>query len=804
MHAAENGHELVVKLLIERGADVNAHKSTRSVLMMACQYGYTNCAKHLLDANADINAKNDRNETALMFCARYGHSGCCSLLIERNINVSGECDKPTWTSLHRACANGHTSTASILLDACPKLLDHQDEKKGFTPMMAAATSGYENTILMLLDQRARIDLKNNDWQNVVWLAARSGHTQTLKMLLSSVKNSADRKEIINEFAPPTFGHKWDKQMRISDDAPESGEEKTSEALSKKLGKYEAKDDKAEFTHKEWLSFDIPDLQPQDYIKGRDYYWRVVYPDVCEQQHMTPLMKATERGNAGAVTALLHAKASLHRVNELDKDPQIALNIAVMTGNKNLIELLLKQHSNTKDDAIEKAKSVVTEHHISDGEMTPLGKDCLTLLEKKGKNNSFSSTEKKRERIARATSFSTDTTFDKANMLVVTNTLKWDRKGAFTGQLVPPRPNEAEMAEKATPLGPVFCHRGIVLQGGPFGGIFVRVGCVPRSPWAELWQALKKVVAYYLETEREEVKKNREQMMTGEANAEYKPKAIYIAVSLRAMQAIDFGYLVERGFRFHHYRAPGHGATIAATANDKPMAPVGDQRISPSRLTKEGFDEGTAEFVYYCWPGSPESDMVPFYSTSIEGATALCFSPDAAKILLVWERGAWSMSGGAVNAGECKTDALARELYEEIGVTIDAGKGIQYLGGWSAGRARDNMSNDNFSAFAVTLASEEFRMDRKEIFEAKWFEWRPLLDMWVAQEKPNSKKLSFDMGQAKGDPSITKGDNGERNRLALNVIKGLDAYVNGRGYEVKTSEEMQGPMRAVKAKWGSLA
>ena len=126
------------------------------------------------------------------------------------------------------------------------------------------------------------------------------------------------------------------------------------------------------------------------------------------------------------------------------------------------------------------------------------------------------------------------------------------------------------------------------------------------------------------------------------------------------------------------------------------------------------------------------------------------------------------------------------------------------GGWSAGRARDNMSNDNFSAFAVTLASEEFRMDRKEIFEAKWFEWRPLLDMWVAQEKPNSKKLSFDMGQAKGDPSITKGDNGERNRLALNVIKGLDAYVNGRGYEVKTSEEMQGPMRAVKAKWGSLA
>ena len=36
-----------------------------------------------------------------------------------------------------------------------------------------------------------------------------------------------------------------------------------------------------------------------------------------------------------------------------------------------------------------------------------------------------------------------------------------------------------------------------------------------------------------------------------------------------------------------------------------------------------------------------------------------------RLLLVWERGAWSTPGGAVNAGENKLEALEREVYEEL-------------------------------------------------------------------------------------------------------------------------------------------
>ena len=95
-----------------------------------------------------------------------------------------------------------------------------------------------------------------------------------------------------------------------------------------------------------------------------------------------------------------------------------------------------------------------------------------------------------------------------------------------------------------------------------------------------------------------------------------------------------------------------------------------------------------------------------YATGIEGATALMFSPDERKVLLVWERGHWTTSGGAVNPGESKLETLIREVHEEVRVHVDqTWEGVCYLGGWSAGRARDNLINDNFSAFAVRLQSE---------------------------------------------------------------------------------------------------
>ena len=138
--------------------------------------------------------------------------------------------------------------------------------------------------------------------------------------------------------------------------------------------------------------------------------------------------------------------------------------------------------------------------------------------------------------------------------------------------------------------------------------------------------------------------------------------------------------------------------------------------------------------------------------------------------------------------------------------------VHYLAGWSESRARDNLINDSFSAFAVTLkagpteASDGFRTDKKEIFEAHWFVWKDLMSAWDAKGKPNTKKvLGLELGMRKGDPAIKaanpKSDDGERNVMMGNVLKWLDTYRTGKGHVVKTKVAQQGEEQSMKVSWG---
>jgi hypothetical protein len=73
-YAVFNGHEAVAKLLIERGADVNARSTNgSSPLMMAAREGKQRLAKLLLERGADPGVRNDRNEDAFVWAMRNGN-----------------------------------------------------------------------------------------------------------------------------------------------------------------------------------------------------------------------------------------------------------------------------------------------------------------------------------------------------------------------------------------------------------------------------------------------------------------------------------------------------------------------------------------------------------------------------------------------------------------------------------------------------------------------------------------------------------------------------------------------------------
>jgi ankyrin repeat protein len=89
----EGGPE-VVKILLEKGVNINAKGSTgETALMRASRREDPEVAKLLLEEGADINAKDFEGKTALIWAAWSGHPKVVKTLIVNGANVHAETKK---------------------------------------------------------------------------------------------------------------------------------------------------------------------------------------------------------------------------------------------------------------------------------------------------------------------------------------------------------------------------------------------------------------------------------------------------------------------------------------------------------------------------------------------------------------------------------------------------------------------------------------------------------------------------------------------------------------------------------------
>ena len=116
LRAAMIGELSVVKVLLDRGVDVNSpDQQGRTALMEAAFGNHCDVVNLLIDRGADINATDRDGWTALMEASSKGFYDIVKVLMSKGADPKSK-NKNGWTAL-KSVASGHFKLARLLRDA---------------------------------------------------------------------------------------------------------------------------------------------------------------------------------------------------------------------------------------------------------------------------------------------------------------------------------------------------------------------------------------------------------------------------------------------------------------------------------------------------------------------------------------------------------------------------------------------------------------------------------------------------------------------------------------------------------------
>ena len=156
--------------------------SNNNLLHYVANYNEQNIAEALIKAGADVNAKNNDNETPLHVT---NNAQIAEALIKYGADVNAK-NKNDSTPLHKAVHKQKLDLVEILIKN-NAVLDYQDLPNGDTPLHLAVYSNNENIVKALLNVGANINLINNEKKTPAQVATQEGHTDIADLINSYVK-----------------------------------------------------------------------------------------------------------------------------------------------------------------------------------------------------------------------------------------------------------------------------------------------------------------------------------------------------------------------------------------------------------------------------------------------------------------------------------------------------------------------------------------------------------------------------------------------------------------------------------------
>jgi ankyrin repeat protein len=216
--AAVNGNAAIIGRLLDAGDDANAVLTgeAETVLMLTSYTGNADAVKLLIERGADVNAQQIRGQTALMWAAAEGHSAVIKQLLASGADTSlssAASTKPErrpaggMTALLFASRQGKLEAARALVEGGADV--NQVGADGTSPLLIAIVNGHYPVASLLLEHKANasladangrtplyaaIDLRNQQWSQGP--APELPQAQHLAMIKQLVAADADLKATI--------------------------------------------------------------------------------------------------------------------------------------------------------------------------------------------------------------------------------------------------------------------------------------------------------------------------------------------------------------------------------------------------------------------------------------------------------------------------------------------------------------------------------------------------------------------------------------------------------------------------------
>lgn len=180
--AATNGNATQVTHLLGQGVPPDSSlKDGTTPLFMAAQQGHTVIVKLLLNARANVNAKGYKGATPLIIAATAGHKTIVSMLLKHGARVDAPRNDAA-TALYMAAQNGYLDIVKQLIKAGADV--NKRAYKGATPLFIAAQVGHHTVVETLAKQGADVNLGLSNGTTPLIAAAIKGHISVTGVLLS--------------------------------------------------------------------------------------------------------------------------------------------------------------------------------------------------------------------------------------------------------------------------------------------------------------------------------------------------------------------------------------------------------------------------------------------------------------------------------------------------------------------------------------------------------------------------------------------------------------------------------------------